>query len=150
MAGNRGAGKTELTKPHRQLERTGGTALQDRTIDAGAEIVANNLRRQRCVEERDLQSGWDLDQTIAGSLAPPDLMMDLNCPVGTLKRRIALRVRQMQEIPTAYFSRPNSIDEGWLMDDKMSPVLVLPTDKLNDVTHRVDRADLFRQIEKHL
>jgi hypothetical protein len=32
----------------------------------------------------------------------------------------------------------------------MSPVLVLPTDKLDYLTNLVDRVDLFRQIEKHL
>jgi deoxyadenosine/deoxycytidine kinase len=78
-------------------------------------------------------------------------MIYLKCPVKTLKRRIALRGREMeQEIPTAYLTRLNALYEDWFEDYKMSPVLVLPTDKLDYVTDLVDRVDLFRRIEKYL
>ena len=66
-----------------------------------------------------------------------------------LKKKI--RGREMeQDIPTAYLSRLNALYESWFEHYKMSPVLVLPTDKLDYLTDLVDRADLFRQIEKHL
>jgi deoxyadenosine/deoxycytidine kinase len=142
---------THKFKLHRQLERTPGTALQDRTIYEDAEIFAKNLHRQRFIDKRDFKTYWDLYQTIAEALAPPDLMIYLKCPVKTLKRRIALRGREMeQEIPTAYLTRLNALYEDWFKDYKMSPVLVLPTDKLDYVTDLVDRVDLFRRIEKHL
>jgi deoxyadenosine/deoxycytidine kinase len=142
---------THKFKLHRQLERTSGTALQDRTIYEDAEIFAKNLHRQHFIDKRDFKTYWDLYQTIAEALAPPDLMIYLKCPVKTLKRRIALRGREMeQEIPTAYLTRLNALYEDWFEDYKMSPVLVLPTDKLDYVTDLVDRVDLFRRIEKHL
>ena len=40
--------------------------------------------------------------------------------------------------------------EEWFEAYKLSPVLVLATDKLDYLTNLVDRVDLFRQIEKHL
>jgi deoxyadenosine/deoxycytidine kinase len=142
---------THKFRLHRKLEQTSGTALQDRTIYEDAEIFAKNLHLQRFIDKRDFQTYWDLYQTIAEALAPPDLMIYLKCPVKTLKRRIALRGREMeQEIPTAYLTRLNALYEDWFEDYKMSPVLVLPTDKLDYVTDLVDRVDLFRRIEKYL
>jgi deoxyadenosine/deoxycytidine kinase len=142
---------THKFKLHRELERTPGTALQDRTLYEDAEIFAKNLFLQRYIDKRDFQTYWELYQTISAALAPPDLMIYLKCPVRTLKRRIALRGREMeQEIPTAYLSRLNRLYEGWFENYTLSPVLVLPTDKLDYVTNLVDRVDLFRQIEKHL
>jgi deoxyadenosine/deoxycytidine kinase len=142
---------THKFKLHRQLEQTPGTSLQDRTIYEDAEIFAKNLHRQRYIDKRDFQTYWELYQAICQVLAPPDLMIYLRCPVKTLKKRIALRGREMeQEIPTAYLTRLNALYEEWFGDYKMSPVLVLPTDKLDYVTDLVDRVDLFRQIEKYL
>ncbi len=55
-----------------------------------------------------------------------------------------------QEIPTTYLNRLNSLYEEWFRGYKLSPVLVLSTDKLDYLTDLVDRVDLFRQIEKYL
>ena len=78
-------------------------------------------------------------------------MIYLRCPVKTLKQRIRIRGRKMeQDIPTAYLNRLNALYEDWFTRYKMSPVLVLPTDTLDYLTNLVDRVDLFRQIEKHL
>jgi deoxyadenosine/deoxycytidine kinase len=71
--------------------------------------------------------------------------------VKTLKQRIRLRGRAMeQDIPTRYLTRLNTLYEEWFKGYAMSPVLTLPTDTLDYLTNLVDRADLFRQIEKHL
>jgi deoxyadenosine/deoxycytidine kinase len=142
---------THKYKLHRELERQGGTSLQDRTLYEDAEIFAKNLFRQKYIDKRDWQTYWELYETLADSLAPPDLMIYLKCPVRTLKQRIRLRGREMeQDIPTAYLSRLNKLYEEWFNGYKRSPVLVLSTDKLDYLTDLVDRVDLFRQIEKHL
>jgi deoxyadenosine/deoxycytidine kinase len=142
---------THKFRLHRELEREAGTALQDRTIYEDAEIFARNLARQKLIDPRDWQTYWELYETIAASLRPPDLMIYLRCPVKTLKARIRLRGRKMeQDIPTPYLKRLNGLYENWFERYTMSPVLVLPTDTLDYVTDLVDRADLFKQIEKHL
>lgn len=136
---------------HRELERSHRTALQDRTIYEDAEIFARNLHRQRFIDKRDWQTYLQLYENISQALAPPDLMIYLRCPVRTLRRRIRLRGREMeQDIPTSYLRRLNDLYEEWFAGYKLSPVLVLPTDKLDYLTNLVDRVDLFRQIEKHL
>ncbi len=142
---------THKFRLHRELERSSGTSLQDRTIYEDAEIFAKNLSRQRFIDKRDWKTYWELYETIAASLRPPDLMIYLRCPVKTLKQRIRLRGRKMeQDIPTAYLNRLNGLYEDWFSRYEMSPVLVLPTDTLDYLTNLVDRVDLFRQIEKHL
>jgi deoxyadenosine/deoxycytidine kinase len=134
-----------------ELQKTPGTALQDRTLYEDAEIFAKNLYRQRFIDKRDFATYWELYESIAETLTPPHLMIFLQCPVRTLKARIKLRGRAMeQNIPTTYLSRLNALYEEWLNGYKMSPVLVLNTDKLDYLTDLVDRVDLFRQIEKYL
>jgi deoxyadenosine/deoxycytidine kinase len=142
---------THKFRLHRQLEKATGTVLQDRTLYEDAEIFAKNLHRQRFIDSRDFKTYWELYETIVESLSPPDLMIYLKCPVGTLRKRIELRGRRMeQDIPLNYLKRLNALYEAWFANYKLSPVLVLPTDKLDYLTDLVDRVDLFRQIEKHL
>ena len=134
-----------------ELERSPGTALQDRTLYEDAEIFAKNLHRQRFIDKRDWALYSDLYATFSQALRPPDLMIYLRCPVRTLRQRIRLRGRQMeQDIPSAYLKRLNGLYEEWFSGYKLSPVLVLPTDKLDYLTNLVDRVDLFQQIEKYL
>ena len=142
---------TAKFKLHRELERSGRTALQDRTIYEDAEIFARNLHRQRYIDKRDWETYRALYESIVATLSPPDLMIYLKCPVSTLRQRIRLRGREMeQDIPTRYLQRLNALYEEWFNSYRMSPVLVLPTDKLDYLTDLVDRVDLFRHIEKHL
>lgn len=142
---------THKFRLHRELERQSGTSLQDRTIYEDAEIFAKNLFRQRLIDKRDWRTYWELYETVAAALRPPDLMIYLRCPVKTLKQRIRIRGRKMeQDIPTPYLKRLNALYEDWFSRYEMSPVLVLPTDTLDYLTNLVDRVDLFRQIEKHL
>lgn len=136
---------------HREMERVDGTLLQDRTLYEDAEIFAKNLHRQRFIDKRDWQTYWSLYEGISQTLTPPDLMIYLKCPVRTLKQRIRMRGRAMeQEIPTSYLKRLNDLYEEWFKHYRMSPVLVLSTDKLDYVQNLVDRVDLFRQIERYL
>jgi deoxyadenosine/deoxycytidine kinase len=142
---------TAKFKLHKELERSGRTALQDRTIYEDAEIFARNLHRQRYIDKRDWETYHALYESIVATLSPPDLMIYLQCPVPTLRQRIKLRGREMEQaIPTRYLQRLNALYEEWFNSYKLSPVLVLPTDRLDYLTDLVDRVDLFRQIEKHL
>lgn len=136
---------------HRQMEQVEGTLLQDRTLYEDAQIFAKNLYRQRFIDKRDWETYCSLYEGIAASLTPPDLMIYLKCPVRTLKERIRMRGRQMeQDIPTAYLKRLNDLYEEWFKTYKLSPVLELSTDKLDYIQDLVDRVDLFRKIEKYL
>jgi deoxyadenosine/deoxycytidine kinase len=78
-------------------------------------------------------------------------MIQLSCPVRTLRERIRQRGRTMErEIPVAYLKRLNRLYEEWFRRYDLSPALRLPTDRLDWLTDLVDRADLFRKIERYL
>jgi deoxyadenosine/deoxycytidine kinase len=142
---------TRKFRLHRKVPQSSGTVVQDRTLYEDAEIFARNLHRQGFIDRRDFRTYWELYESIAESLPPPDLMIYLKCSVRTLKRRIQLRGRRIErDIPTAYLRRLNRLYEEWFRSYSTSPVLVLSTDKLDYLTDLVDRVDLFHKIEKHL
>lgn len=134
-----------------ELQDEPGTVVQDRTIYEDAEIFAKNLHRQRFIDTRDFKTYWQLYRSIGKALKSPDLMIQLSCPVRTLRKRIKLRGRAMeQEIPVSYLSRLNRLYEDWFRRYDLSPVLTLQTDRLDWLTDLVDRVDLFRRIERYL
>ena len=142
---------TRKFRLHRKLQQSSGTVVQDRTLYEDAEIFAKNLHRRGFIDRRDFRTYWDLYESIAETLPPPDLMIYLKCSVRTLMRRIQLRGRRIErDIPTAYLRRLNRLYEEWFQSYSTSPVLVLSTDKLDYLTDLVDRVDLFHKIEKHL
>jgi len=134
-----------------ELQDEPGAVVQDRTIYEDAEIFAKNLYRQRFIDARDFKVYWQFYRSIAQALKPPDLMIQLSCPVRTLRKRIRLRGRAMeQEIPLGYLRRLNRLYEDWFRRYDLSPVLRLETDRLDWLTDLVDRVDLFRRIERYL
>ncbi len=142
---------THKFRLHRALEKEAGTVVQDRTIYEDAEIFARNLHRQGQIDARDWKTYEELYGIISESLAPPDIMIYLRASVKTVRKRIEIRGRAMeQEIPTAYLKRLNDLYEEWFSRYNLSPVLTLATDNLDYVTDLVDRIDLFKQIERYL
>jgi len=142
---------THKFRLHLALQDDPGSVIQDRTIYEDAEIFARNLYRQRLIEKRDFETYWELYQGIKRALRPPDLMIQLRCPVRTLRRRIRARGRSFeQDIPAAYLRRLNQLYEDWFDSYSLSPVLVLESDKLDYVTDLVDHVELLEQIERYL
>lgn len=142
---------THKFRLHLALQDEPGAVIQDRTIYEDAEIFARNLYRQRLIEKRDFETYWELYQSIRRALRPPDLMIELRCPVRTLRQRIRARGRSFEQaIPAGYLRRLNRLYEDWFARYDLSPVLILETDKLDYLTDLVDRVDLFERIERHL
>ena len=91
---------------HQEADRTSGVVIQDRTIFEDAEIFATALHQMRKIDQRDWQTYWAFYQSILEAIQPPDLMIYLHCPMRTLRRRIRLRGRAMeQDIPLSYLKR---------------------------------------------
>ncbi len=142
---------THKFRLHQALQDDPGAVIQDRTIYEDAEIFARNLHRQRLIDKRDFGTYWELYQSIKRALRPPDLMIQLRCPVRTLRQRICARGRSFeQDIPATYLRRLNRLYEAWFATYSLSPVLVLESDRLDYVTDLVDHVELLDQIETHL
>lgn len=133
---------------HQEADRMAGVVVQDRTIFEDAEIFATALRRMGHIDKRDWQIYWSFYETILGAIQPPDLMIYLRCSMKTLRRRIRLRGREMEQaIPLAYLKRLDRLYEEWIGNYSLSEVLVLESDRLDFVHDLVDRLDVRERIE---
>jgi deoxyadenosine/deoxycytidine kinase len=133
---------------HQEADRTPGVVIQDRTIFEDAEIFATALHRMRKIDKRDWQTYWSFYQTILEAIRPPDLMIYLHCSMKTLRRRIRLRGRQMeQDIPLSYLKRLQGLYDQWIENYSLGEILVLDTGKLDFVSDLVDRQDVRERVE---
>jgi len=136
---------------HQELDRTPGVVALDRTIFEDAEIFATALHQMKKIDKRDWQTYWGFYQAILDAIKPPDLMIYLRCSMRTLRQRIKLRGRAMeQDVPLAYLKRLDRLYEEWISSYKMSEVLVLETDKLDYIHDLIHRLDVMERIESVL
>jgi len=133
---------------HQEADRTPGVVIQDRTIFEDAEVFATALHQMRKIDQRDWQTYWAFYQSILEAIQPPDLMIYLHCPMRTLRRRIRLRGRAMeQDIPLSYLKRLERLYQDWIASYDLGEVLVLNSAKLDFVSDLVDRQDVRERIE---
>jgi deoxyadenosine/deoxycytidine kinase len=133
---------------HQELDRTPGVVALDRTIFEDAEIFATALHEMRKIDKRDWQTYWGFYQAILDAIKPPDLLIYLRCSMRTLRARIRLRGRAMeQDVPLAYLKRLDRLYEKWLSSYTMSEVLILETDNLDYIHDLVHQLDVMKRIE---
>lgn len=133
---------------HQELDRQSGVVALDRTIFEDAEIFATALYQMRKISKRDWQTYQGLYSAILDAIRPPDLLIYLRCGMRTLRQRIRLRGREMeQDVPLAYLKRLERLYETWIDSYKMSDVLVLETDRLDYINDLIHRLDVMERIE---
>jgi deoxyadenosine/deoxycytidine kinase len=136
---------------HQELDRQPGVVALDRTIFEDAEVFATALFQMRKISRRDWDTYRGLYDAILEAIRPPDLLIYLRCPMRTLRRRIRLRGRSMeQDVPLAYLRRLQALYDGWIERYSLSEVLVLETDRLDYVHDLVHRLDVMHRIERVL
>jgi deoxyadenosine/deoxycytidine kinase len=133
---------------HQQVDSTSGVVVQDRTIFEDVEIFATALHQMKQISHRDWNTYQDFYQSIIASIKPPDLMVYLKCSIRTIRKRIKIRGRKMeQNIPLSYLKRLDGLYENWIANYNMSKVLIIDSDKLDYMCDFVDRLDVMQQIE---
>jgi deoxyadenosine/deoxycytidine kinase len=133
---------------HQEANRTPGVVIQDRTIFEDAEIFATALHQMRMIDRRDWETYQAFYQAILRAIQPPDLMIYLRCSMRTLRKRIRLRGRAMeQNIPLSYLRRLNRLYEQWIANYDLGEVLILDSDQLDFVSDLIDRQDVRSRIE---
>ena len=136
---------------HQELDRMPGLVVLDRTIFEDAEIFATALHDMKMMDGRDWQTYHAFYESILDAIRPPDLMIYLRCSMPTLRKRIRLRGREMeQDVPLPYLKRLDRLYESWIESYSMGEVLVLETDKLDYVNDLLHRLDVMERIEKML
>ena len=117
--------------------------------DSGYDAV--HLFEQGLMDERDFNTYWELYANIRDSLRPPDLLICLKADIRTIRKRIRMRGREMeQNIPTSYIKRLNQLYEDWFASYRLSPMVTIGTNKIDYITDLVDRIDILKEIESHL
>ena len=100
------------------------------------------------ISRLDWQTYKSFYHEIIDAIRPPDLMIYLRCSMRTLRHRIRLRGRKMeQDIPLAYLKRLDRNYESWIASYDMGEVLVLESDKLDYIHDLVHRLDVMERIE---
>jgi len=136
---------------HLELDAHPQDVIQDRTIWEDAEIFAENLYQRGRMSEREYGTYRQLYESIRDRIQPPDLMLYLRCPVSTVQQRIAVRGREMeQDVPEEYLQQLHDLYENWIEDYSLSPVVIVPTHKLDYITNLVDCHDMVKTVEKYL
>ena len=133
---------------HQEMDQAPGVVVLDRTIFEDAEIFATALHDMKRMDDRDWNTYWGFYQSILQAIRPPDLMIYLRCSMRTLRKRIRMRGRDMeQDVPLPYLKRLERLYEAWIERYTMSDVLILETDKLDYINDLIHRLDVMERIE---
>lgn len=127
---------THRLRMHLDLLEDPSSVVQDRSVYEDAEVFAANLYHQGQMDERDYASYRKLYALLCDMLRPPDLVIYLRASVPTLQQRIASRGRDFEAtITDNYLGQLNDLYEQWIVNFSLCPVLTVPTDDMNFVTH---------------
>jgi deoxyadenosine/deoxycytidine kinase len=127
------------------------TVIQDRSVYEDAEIFAKNLFRQGHIAERDWKTYRELYGVLTELLPPPDLVVYLSASVPTLLQRIALRGREYEKsIAPEYLAQLNVLYDEWIGDFALSPVLIVPADRLDFVANNKHLDLIAQKIQQKL
>lgn len=138
---------THRVRSHRALMDDPYSVVQDRSLYEDAEVFARNLYKRGSMSARDWGTYNDLYHALISILPPPDLVVYLKASVPTLKRRIAKRGRDFEaSIPDEYLADLNELYNEWIEDFDLSPVLVVPGDRLDFVAESKDLSSIVSTI----
>lgn len=125
--------------------------VQDRTIYEDAEIFATTLHRSGVMNDRDFETYTSMYGAIRDSLPKPDLLIYLRCSMRTLRQRIKKRGRtEEQDIDLGYLRGLHDAYEDWFSRYDLGPTLIIETERIDYLSHLVDRLELRTALERVL
>ena len=127
---------THRLRAHYDLAQHPTSVVQDRSVYEDAEIFAQNLYLQGHIQDRDYQTYRELYETTMRFLPPPDLVVYLRASVPTLMNRISSRGRDYERTITPdYLHGLNTLYETWIDNFTLCPIMAVPADDLDFVSH---------------
>ena len=128
------------------IQKSGDTVIQDRTIYEDAEIFAPNLHAMGLMSTRDFKNYTTLFQLMSKLVQAPDLLIYLRASVPTLVNQIQQRGREYENsIRLDYLKQLNERYEAWINRYKDGKLLIINVDKI-DITNTPE--DLSSVIDK--
>lgn len=129
-----------------EIQKSGDTVIQDRTIYEDAEIFAPNLHSMGLMSTRDFKNYTSLFQLMSKLVKAPDLLIYLRASVPTLVNQIQQRGREYENsIRLDYLKQLNERYEAWLGRYNSGKLLIINVDK-TDITNSPE--DLSGVIDK--
>jgi deoxyadenosine/deoxycytidine kinase len=130
------------------IQKSGLTVIQDRTIYEDAFIFAPNLHDMGLMSKRDFDNYFRLFSLMSSLISPPDLLIYLRASVGTLVNQIEKRGRDYEKtIRIDYLKRLNERYEAWISGYTNGKLLIVDVDdrdfanKPEDLSHIVDQVN---------
>jgi len=142
---------THRLRSHYDLAKHPSSVVQDRSVYEDAEIFAQNLYLQGHIQSRDYQTYRELYETTMRFLPPPDLVVYLRASVPTLLNRISHRGRDYEQtISSEYLYGLNNLYETWIDNFTLCPILAVPADDLDFVSHPGHLGLITQKVEEKL
>lgn len=128
------------------IQNSGKTVVQDRTIYEDAEIFAPNLHAMGLMSTRDFNNYVTLFKLMSKLVKAPDLLIYLRANVPTLVNQIQQRGREYENsIRLDYLKQLNERYEAWISRYNDGKLLIVNVDKI-DITNSPE--DLSSVIDK--
>jgi deoxyadenosine/deoxycytidine kinase len=135
----------------RTITGSSRAVIQDRCIWEDANIFARHLANVGFMAADEYDTYRALFDAMTEHLRVPDLLIFLRCPVPVLRRMIRQRGRTMEKaISPAFLTALDVLYEDWLAGWTYSPHLVIPTDRIDPVSHLFDQQDTLALMDRHL
>lgn len=133
------------------IQHSGETVIQDRTIYEDAEIFAPNLHAMGLMSTRDFQNYKSLFQLMNKLIKAPDLLIYLRAGVPTLVNQIQQRGRDYENsIRLDYLKQLNERYEAWVSHYQEGKLLVINVDKTDFMLNPEDLSNVIDKIDAQI
>jgi len=133
------------------IQHSGETVIQDRTIYEDAEIFAPNLHAMGLMSTRDFQNYKSLFQLMNKLIKAPDLLIYLRAGVPTLVNQIQQRGRDYENsIRLDYLKQLNERYEAWVSHYQEGKLLVINVDKTDFMLNPEDLSSVIDKIDAQI
>jgi deoxyadenosine/deoxycytidine kinase len=134
-----------------EIQNSGRTIIQDRTIYEDAHIFAKNLHTSGNITDRDYQSYLNIFHSMINFVKPPDLLIYLKADIPKLVKQIEMRGRDFEyAIRLDYLKKLNQHYEQWIGSYSQGKLLVIDVNDLDFVKRPEDFADIVSRIDYEL
>ncbi len=133
------------------INKSGKTVIQDRTIYEDANIFAPNLHAMGLMTTRDFNNYINLFNLMSSFVQAPNLMIYLKASVPTLVSQIQKRGRDYENsISIEYLTRLNERYEAWIKEYKNGQLLIIDVNNINFVDKQSDLSFIIDKIDAKL
>lgn len=133
------------------IQNSGQTVVQDRTIYEDAEIFAPNLHAMGLMSTRDFNNYVTLFRLMSKLVKAPDLLIYLRANVPTLVNQIQQRGREYENsIRLDYLKQLNERYEAWISHYKEGKLLIINVDKINITNSPEDLSSVIDKIDAQI